>query len=67
MARFVVRERGSFSVAEGPSAVTEADGTRTPTPEEDGGIMIARLPNTPPELALNGPICRSRRDPVEAW
>ena len=51
----------------GPSAVTEPNGSRTPTPDEDGGIMIARLPRTPSGLVLDGTICRARRDDVEAW
>lgn len=52
----------------GPTSVVEADGSITPTPEEDDGIMALLLPTTTlagitPDL----PIRRPRRDPYEAW
>jgi len=50
----------------GPSAVFEPDGTRTPTPEEDGYLMALPFPETTP-LSLDLPIARPRRDPDEAW
>ena len=44
----------------------EPDGTRTPTPEEDGYLMALTFPETP-TLSLDLPIARPRRDPDEAW
>jgi len=46
--------------------VIEADGSRTPTPEEDGFLMVLRFPDTP-KVSLDLPISRPRRDPEEAW
>jgi aminoglycoside 2'-N-acetyltransferase I len=51
----------------GPSSVWEADGSTTPTPEEDGYIMAMRFPHTPRSVTLDLPITRPRRDPDEAW
>jgi aminoglycoside 2'-N-acetyltransferase I len=50
----------------GRSSVVEADGTRTPTPDEDGYLMALRFPDTP-DLSLDLPVSRPRRDPDEAW
>jgi aminoglycoside 2'-N-acetyltransferase I len=50
----------------GPSSVTEPDGTRTPTPAEDGYLMALRFPETP-AVSTDMPISRPRRDPDEAW
>jgi aminoglycoside 2'-N-acetyltransferase I len=51
----------------GPTSVTEADGTVTPTPEEDDSIMALFVPGTPAEITPDLLIRRSRRDPFEAW
>lgn len=50
----------------GPSSVIEPDGTRTPTPEEDGYLMALLFPGTP-DISLDEPVSRPRRDPEEAW
>jgi aminoglycoside 2'-N-acetyltransferase I len=51
----------------GPTAVVEADGSVTPTPEEDEWIMALLLPNTPPSVRPGLPIVRPRRDAIEPW
>jgi aminoglycoside 2'-N-acetyltransferase I len=51
----------------GPSAVREADGTITRTPEEDASIMALRFARTPSGLDVDLPVVRPRRDPDEAW
>jgi GNAT superfamily N-acetyltransferase len=52
---------------EGSTAVTEIDGSVTPTPEEDGNIMGLFVPRTPDGVSVTDPIVRPRRDPIEAW
>jgi aminoglycoside 2'-N-acetyltransferase I len=59
-------ERLGWVIWRGPSSVIEPDGSRTPTPEEDGFLMALRFPDTP-DLSLELPIARPRRDPEEAW
>jgi aminoglycoside 2'-N-acetyltransferase I len=59
-------ERLGWTTWRGPSSVVEADGSRTPTPEEDGFLMVLRFPDTP-QVSLDLPISRPRRDPEEAW
>ncbi len=59
-------ERLGWVTWRGPSSVFEADGSRTPTPEEDGSLMALRFPHTP-DLSLDLPVARPRRDPEEAW
>jgi aminoglycoside 2'-N-acetyltransferase I len=51
----------------GPSSVREADGSITPTPEEDGNIMAMLFSRTPAWVSVEQPIERPRRDPEEAW
>ena len=59
-------ERLGWTTWRGPSSVIEVDGSRTPTPEEDGFLMVLRVPDTP-EVSVDLPISRPRRDPEEAW
>ena len=59
-------ERLGWTTWRGPSSVIEADGSRTPTPEEDGFLVVLRFPDTP-KVSLDLPISRPRRDPEEAW
>ncbi len=59
-------ERLGWATWRGRSSVIEADGSRTPTPEEDGHLMVLRFADTP-DLSLGLPIVRPRRDPEEAW
>lgn len=51
----------------GPSSVIEADGSVTPTPEEDGALMASFLERTPAGVEVDLPVRRPRRDPEEAW
>jgi aminoglycoside 2'-N-acetyltransferase I len=59
-------ERLGWTTWRGPSSVIEPDGTRTPTPGEDGFLMALRFPDTP-AVSVDLPISRPRRDPEEAW
>ena len=59
-------ERLGWTTWRGPSSVIEPDGTRTPTPEEDGSLMALRFPDTP-EVSVDLSVSRPRRDPEEAW
>jgi GNAT superfamily N-acetyltransferase len=59
-------ERLGWERWRGPSRVVEADGSQTPTPEEDGYLMALRFPETP-EISVDQPVMRPRRDPEEAW
>ena len=59
-------ERLGWARWRGPSSVVELDGTTTPTPDEDGFLMVLRFPETP-EVSLDLPVARPRRDPDEAW
>jgi aminoglycoside 2'-N-acetyltransferase I len=59
-------ERLGWERWHGPSSVVEPDGTRTPTPEEDGYLMALRFDETP-DVTLDLPVSRPRRDPDEAW
>jgi aminoglycoside 2'-N-acetyltransferase I len=51
----------------GQLSVSEADGTITPTHEEEGYVMALFLPRTPPWVRVDLPLRRPRRDPEEAW
>ncbi len=59
-------ERLGWERWRGPSSVIETDGTQTPTPEEDGSLMVLRFPETP-DFSVDLPVSRPRRDPDEAW
>ena len=59
-------ERLGWERWRGASSVVEADGSRTPTPDEDPYLMVLRFPETP-ELSVDQPVSRPRRDPDEAW
>lgn len=59
-------ERLGWERWRGPSSVTELDGVRTPTPDEDGYLMALRFPETP-AVSTDEPIARPRRDPDEPW
>jgi aminoglycoside 2'-N-acetyltransferase I len=64
---FSFYERLGWTRWRGPSSVVEADGSITPTPEEDCWLMALFLPSTPPEVTVDLPVRRPRRDPEEAW
>jgi aminoglycoside 2'-N-acetyltransferase I len=51
----------------GPLSVLEADGSLTPTPEEQGDVMALLHERTPAGIDLDAPLVRPRRDPEEAW
>jgi aminoglycoside 2'-N-acetyltransferase I len=59
-------ERLGWERWRGPSSVTEPDGTRTPTHDEDGYLMVLRFAGTP-GVSLDEPVSRPRRDPDEPW
>jgi aminoglycoside 2'-N-acetyltransferase I len=59
-------ERLGWVTWRGPSSVIEPDGSRTRTLEEDGYLMALRFPDTP-DLSVDLPVTRPRRDPEEAW
>jgi GNAT superfamily N-acetyltransferase len=59
-------ERLGWERWRGRSSVIERDGTRTPTPDEDGSLMALRFPGTP-DVSVDQPVSRPRRDPDEAW
>ncbi|MFL5766858.1 MAG: GNAT family N-acetyltransferase [Actinomycetota bacterium] len=64
---FAFYERLGWVRWKGPSAVTERDGSTTPTPEDDENIMALFVPRTPSSVSVTDPIVRPRRDPDEAW
>jgi aminoglycoside 2'-N-acetyltransferase I len=51
----------------GSTAVREADGAITPTPEEDEFVMALWFPHTPTWISAERSIVRPRRDQEEAW
>lgn len=48
----------------GPSFVAAADGTRLPTPDDDGGIMVLRTPRSPALDFTGGIVCHWRSGAV---
>ncbi len=58
-------ERLGWAVWQGPSGVLMPDGTRLPTPDDDGGILILRTRSSPP-LDTTKPITCEWR-PGDVW
>lgn len=64
---FAFYERLGWARWIGPTSVREADGSVTPTIEDDDAIMALLVPATPDWVEPSMPIRRPRRDPDEAW